>query len=395
MEIQKHKNLFFLLAFFCLASVYFFTFFVDQIPAANNDGEMFEKILFYKKTTEIKQEVLVKSKYAEKPETVRGIYVTAHSANNENFRKRIIEKYNLDGINSLVIDIKDYTGFVLYDSKVEDVKVVQGSRDIFDIQKVVDEFHEAGFYLIARQTVFQDPVLSQKRPDLALKGYNGKVWREYSGLSWMDPSFEEVWEYNLKISKEAVDFGFDEINFDYVRYPSDGNLETLNYNLKMGESKALKLQKFYEYMYSHLSGLTKVSFDFFGMTMDYPDGSYDLGIGQRNLDVLNNADFVSPMMYPSHYPDGYLGLSNPADFPYAVIRAGLDKSIDIFDNQKTKVRPWIQAFHIGAYYNQYMIKEQVRAVEESDYTDGWLLWNAANKYPDYIFDIFEKANDTE
>ena len=163
----------------------------------------------------------------------------------------------------------------------------------------------------------------------------------------------------------------------------------------MGESKALKLQKFYEYMYSHLSGLTKVSFDFFGMTMDYPDGSYDLGIGQRNLDVLNNADFVSPMMYPSHYPDGYLGLSNPADFPYAVIRAGLDKSIDIFDNQKTKVRPWIQAFHIGAYYNQYMIKEQVRAVEESDYTDGWLLWNAANKYPDYIFDIFEKANDTE
>jgi len=179
--------------------------------------------------------------------------------------------------------------------------------------------------------------------------------------------------------------GFDEINFDYMRYPSDGSIGNIKYNIPDGETKASMLDKFFTFLSDNLTGLAPISIDTFGLVMDHTDDDYDLGIGQRLDRASLYFDYVSPMMYPSHYPLTYLGFTNSAEHPGAVISYGLDISSSTMANKRATVRPWIQAFNIGAIYDGPMIDAQVLAVENASTTSGWLLWNARNYYPDFIF----------
>jgi len=331
------------------------------------------------------QEIVV-TKKSYHPDYVRGIYLTAYSAGNDSFRQSIIEKMSLGKINTVVIDIKDYSGYILYDSQLEVLKEIDAVRvRMADVKKIIEEFHEKNIYVIARQTVFQDPVLARAKPDLAVKTTGGNTWYDKNGLSWVDPGKKDVWEYNLAIAKEATELGFDEINFDYMRYPSDGNMTIVDYQMPREENKASMMKKFFAYLDENLSDITTISIDTFGLVLDHTDDEYDLNIGQRLADAAEHFDYVCPMMYPSHYPLNYLGFSNSAEHPYAVIAYGLDISSSTIKQKKAKLRPWLQAFNIRAVYDEAKIDAQALATEEASTTEGWLLWNARNYYPDFIF----------
>jgi len=315
----------------------------------------------------------------EKPEKreVKGIYLTAYTASNDDARKRLIDLIDSTELNAVVVDIKDYTGYVLYDSDIDIVNELGTDKDrLGDVKKIIDDFHEHNIYVIARQTVFQDPILAQKKSDWAFAAKSGGLWRDNKGLAWVDATKEDVWKYNVDIAKEAIGFGFDEVQFDYVRFPSDGNVSNIAYT-NGEEPKYDVMRNFYEYLGEQLADEPAwISLDMFGFVMERHDG---MNIGQRLEDAVGNVDYVSPMMYPSHYPSGHLGLANPAAAPGIVIENGMKKGMPYFENTKTEARPWIQAFNIGAVYGATNIRAQIENVEK--YTDGgWLLWNAANRY---------------
>ncbi len=321
------------------------------------------------------------------PEFVKGIYLTAYSANRGDWMDRLITKIKDGGeINSLVIDIKDYTGYILYDTEIEEVEELGLENiQIDDLKGLLKKLKEAGIYSIARLTVFQDPALAKAKPELALKKHNGHTWYNWNGLAFTDPQNKQVWDYNINIAKEAAKFGFDEINFDYMRYPSDGNLKLIDYNVPEGKVRADILEEFFAYLSDELTSTTNISVDLFGMVMDNVDTEYDLGIGQRLERTLDYFDFICPMMYPSHYPTNYLGIGNPAAYPGPVIAFGIKKASPYFENKRASLRPWLQAFSIGAVYNEKRIEAQEIEVEKATSTTGWLLWNARNYYEDHNF----------
>lgn len=333
--------------------------------------------------TNTKENISIKKSF--KPDYVRGIYLTASTAGQLDLRHKLIAKMQDSRINTVVIDIKDYSGYILYDSQVPSVREYKAFKKIMDVGQVIADFHQANIYIIARQTVFQDPVLAPLRPDLALHTKTGSIWKDKNNLAWLDPKQKGVWEYNVAIAQEAINLGFDEINFDYMRYPSDGNIANINYGLESTEIKSQALEKFYQYLSQKLSDQSPISIDMFGLVMDNSSTQYDLGIGQRLVNALDNFDYICPMMYPSHYANNYLGYKNPAEYPGEVIRYGLATTTPIWNNKRASVRPWLQAFSIGAVYDKTKIEAQIKATENATSTTGWLLWNARNYYPDFIF----------
>jgi hypothetical protein len=326
-------------------------------------------------------------KHLPTPEFVKGIYLTASSFASEKYRQALLESLPDGRINTLVIDIKGSSGHVYYPSELTELKELGAVRPVAkDLPGLLKQFHDLGIYLIARQVVFQDSLLAQARPELAFKNKSGGIWRNYSGLAWLDPTKSEIMDYNLAIAREAAGLGFDEINFDYIRYPSDGSLSNLDYNLPADKTRAEVLKEFFISLTSKLrENEIKSSVDLFGLAVDYAGSDYDLGIGQRFIDAWENFDYVCPMMYASHYADNYLGLPNPAEYPGRVLSYGLEHLEPYLSAEPDKFRPWLQAFSMGATYGSARINEQTAVIESATTTAGWLFWNARNYYPDYIF----------
>jgi len=317
------------------------------------------------------------------PRVVKGLYLTAYSAGREKKMNEIMALIEATELNAVVIDIKDYSGRVLYDSALPLVAEIRaGNNRLGDARALIKRLHEKNIYVIARQTVFQDPILARAKPEWAVRLASGGlpasagIWRDYKGLAWVDPSRREVWNYNLEIAKEAIGLGFDEINFDYVRFPSDGNLKTAIYGSGEKEQAAV-MRDFFQYVNTALTSASAwISLDVFGFVLERDDG---LQIGQRLIDMVDEVDYISPMMYSSHYPRGHLGLANPATRPDLVVDNGLKLGAPKFEGKRARVRPWLQAFNLGAVYDAGKIRAQIEAVEKYP-NAGWLLWNAANRY---------------
>lgn len=351
---------------------------VYNIAAAWQAGDLEIKTVFSNFTSS----TVARPEGKQKPPKIvaKGLYLTAYSAGSSKKIDEIISLLNRTELNSVVIDIKDYSGLVLYDSKLHVVSKYRLKDNRYpDIKATIKKLHDNNIYVIGRQTVFQDPVLAERKTEWALRNKNGALWRDYKGLAWVDPTMKEVWDYNIEIAKEAISFGFDEINFDYVRFPSDGNLKNVVY-ANTTTKKYENMAKFYEYLGNQLkSEPAWISLDLFGFVME-KKGEDDMNIGQRLVDSVDAVDYIYPMMYPSHYPPGHLGLSNPAAHPRIVIDNGMKKGVPVFEGKRAKVRPWIQAFNMGANYDSgYNIREQIDALEKYD-NAGWFLWNAANRY---------------
>jgi hypothetical protein len=320
------------------------------------------------------------------PFAAKGVYVTFRTAGNSRMDE-ITGLIKRTELNAVVIDLKDYTGRIPFDADNEIINKV-GSEKIFikDIKSLIKNLHKEGIYVIARIAVFEDNYLARERTDLALKRVGGGLWEDNNGLTWLDPASQEVWDYNLEIAKEAIRVDFDEINFDYIRFPSDGNTSSIIYPFWDGKTlKKEVIRQFFEYVHQRIKPLgIPISADLFGLTLT---STNDLGIGQWLEYAAPNFDYICPMVYPSHYPPTFLGFENPAAHPYEVIYDGLKKGNERIasmsasnpDVPMAKLRPWLQDFNMGAIYDAHMIELQKQATYDAG-GFGWLLWNPKNIY---------------
>lgn len=308
----------------------------------------------------------------------RGLYVSSWVAGTKRFQE-IVNGVAGSALNTLVIDFKDSSGKVGCDSAVPMVAEIGAKeRRIRDLDGVLQTCRDRKIHTVARIAVFQDPVLARAKPELAIRAPDGSIWGDRKGLSWVDPASRVVWDYNVALAKEAAARGFDEVQFDYVRFPTDGRMTGLVYPVwKRDVPKHEVIRRFFEHLDRELRPVdVLVSADIFGLTVLAED---DLNIGQRIEDLAPYVDYLCPMVYPSHFPPGYLGFQNPAAQPYRVIYDSCVRGLERIKGQRAKLRPWIQDFDLGAVYDDRMVREQIQALRDAG-AFGFCSWNARNVY---------------
>lgn len=339
------------------------------------------------------------------PSDVRAIYLTSWSAATPSRVRDAVLLATTTDVNGVVIDIKDYAGTVVFDTGNPLITALSASERRLDLRALVERLHGEGIYVIVRIAAFQDQHLLKVRPDLAVRDAGDRIWRDRKGLGWVDPASQEIWDYLVEIGREAAQAGVDELNFDYIRFPSDGNLAGLRYPVydSTQDTPRQVIRRFFAYLTGQLRPTGVVlSADLFGLATVRPD---DLGIGQVIEDAFLYFDYVSPMVYPSHYARGFMQFANPAAHPYDVVHYSLARaqqrraqfarmlaaipagsgtlaSID----RLAKIRPWLQAFDLGAAYPPPVIRTQMDAVQDAGLTSGWYLWNPSNRYQAATFE---------
>ncbi len=322
--------------------------------------------------------------HVETPTSVKAVYMSSWVAGTPSFRNQIIELIDSTELNAVVIDVKDSTGVISFPMDDPLVKSYEPFENrIRDVENLIDTLHEKNIYIIARVTVFQDPLLASKRNDIApFRKSTGGLWKDRKGLAWVETGSTEVWEYNVAVAKYAYKIGFDEINFDYIRFPSDGDMNDIGYRFydPATTTKAEKLREFFEYLHGEMKAIgAPISADFFGMTMTNKD---DLNIGQVLENAIPYFDFIAPMVYPSHYPTGFHNYKNPASVPYEIIRISMDEGVKraiSASSTPNKLRPWLQDFNLGATYTAEMVRAQIQATYDAG-LNSWMLWDPSNKY---------------
>jgi len=262
-------------------------------------------------------------------------------------------------INALVFDTKQEDGKVLYDTGVEEAHEIGAVAPTYDPRRRISQAREHGLYVITRIVAFNDPFRASAVP--------GERLTE----DWTDPTNPNSWEYPLALAAEACEMGFDEIQFDYVRFPS-GIVGESSGQLDLSEDERVDaIAAFLEEAKSRITPMGCVmSADVFGITVSRPG---DQGIGQRPEELSQHVDVFSPMVYPSHYSDGWLGLADPNDHPYDVTADAIDDAVPRLE-PGTVLRPWLQAF----FWTNQQIRRSIQAAEDREV--GWILWNSVSNY---------------
>lgn len=360
------------------------------------------------------------------PKPLKAVYMTACVAGTPSFRERLVDLIDTTEINAVILDIKDYSGGISFPPENPAWQPAWehaqcGARDMRDF---VARLHEKNIFVIGRVTVFQDPFWANQMPHLAVKRADGQtVWKDHKGLSFIDVAAKEYWEHIVALSVDSYNIGFDELNFDYVRYPSDGNMRDVSFPHTAGsrwpQNKAANLEAFFEYLHKELSEPKRflayrhegtgratttpwLSADLFGMTTTNHD---DLSIGQVLERALPYFDAVAPMVYPSHYPQNYLGLGDPNDHPYKIVHHAMSSGVararasttvaagflhtaiasttpvlytkPVFE--ASRLRTWIQDFDYGGDYTAEDVRAQITASEDAGVED-WMIWAPSNIY---------------
>ncbi len=313
--------------------------------------------------------------------TAKAIYATAATAGRPDLLNPLIDLVDRTELNAMVVDLKDSTGNVYYDTKVPLAHDIGAVNPAFEVKPLLDLLHEHEIYAIARIVVFEDPVLAEARPDWAIHdSATGDLWRTWNDLAWVNAHRPEVWDYDIALAREAASLGFDEIQLDYIRFPSDGPLDRAEYGVPHDDqTRPGAIREFLTKAHSALLPTgAYLSADVFGLTM-WSTG--DAGIGQRLEDVIDAVDFVSPMVYPSHFSAGALGFDIPNNHPYEVILMSMQQGSERIPKDVAKIRPWLQDFTLGdgIEYGDTEVQKQIQAADDAG-TSGWLLWNAANVY---------------
>lgn len=314
------------------------------------------------------------------PAEVKSLYLSTQNLFNKKKiaeLERIISETDANGI---VIDFKDSNN----------------PKDAH-LRSLVERFRTVGAYTIARIVTFQDTVFAKKYPDIAIKTRGGYFW--YSGRAvwkryWLDPASVKAQEYNIAVAKRAIDAGFNEVQFDYIRFPTDGNMKNIVYPVfdPSRESKVMVMQKFFERLHRELKNYspnTLLGIDLFGEVFVY---GKEAGIGQ-SLDVISSFfDVVSPMAYPSHYKCGEFKVRDPNAHPYLVYKQTIKNGLKFLGQKKIIIRPWIQSFSLrniygcgpSISYTAQRINSQIQASLDLG-VRGFMLWNVSNNYPNGVF----------
>ena len=315
-------------------------------------------------------------------ENVRGIYVNATVAGSARILKLTSELKKVGG-NTVVFDIKDRPGDLSYASKIPLARRIEAdaSAPIDRPQRLVDRLHAEGIYVVARLTCFYDERLAQKCPDLAPKSLEtGTPWLQRGKLRWVDPGLPAVQEYLLAIVDEVAGLGVDEIQLDYVRFPTEGNVEDAVFSSAGSASKDRVITDFLRQVHDRLEGSEiRLSADVFGIVA-WGREADKLATGQSVRDMLEYVDVVSPMLYPSHFYGSFEGMEIPSAYPYYFLYQGCLSLRRQAEHHGVVVRPWIQAFpyRVADFDSDYIV-EQIRGADDGG-ARGWLLWNSSMHY---------------
>lgn len=318
--------------------------------------------------------------FIPRPEKVKGIYVPALYAGGSGL-ERFLQLVNRTELNAMVIDTKDDWGRLTYPRTVVPWAVEAGAAGslVQDPATLIARLAAEGVYPIARIVAFKDSTMAQHRPDLAIQRKNGGLWRDWGGNYWLDPYNRDNWKYLVALAREAAEVGFREIQFDYVRFPSDGNLGQAIYPAADGTPFNEVIPAFLRYARASLAEYgVELSADIFGMVTTEPGG---MGIGQQFELMAGAVDLLCPMVYPSHYEPGNYGLANPDAEPYRTVYNGLYGAVRRLERAglQTGLRPWLQAFTLEHPYRAEEIRAQITAAADLG-IEEFLLWNPGGFY---------------
>lgn len=316
--------------------------------------------------------------------TARALYLTMDTAGTPSRMASIMGHLRShEGLNSLVIDIKDNNGRVPT-KPPENVPSKPGSYS--HIPALVHVLADEGYYMIARVVAFQDPYRATTAPEAAIRRADGSLWRDRDGRLWLNPYDERNWEFIRDIALWAVDMGFHEIQLDYVRFPDNAQgLERSGAVLMPGadkyETRGDCIAAFLTYMDEALEGKAYLSADIFGFATIAVD---DMGIGHKLEQIADVVDFICPMVYPSHYYNaGIYGFQVPEAHPYEVVYKAMQEALERTQGLRAKIRPWLQDFSMRIKYGPAEVEGQIKAVFEHG-IETYLLWNPANVYTDGV-----------
>jgi len=313
------------------------------------------------------------------PIAIRGIHLTASAAGSKRYRKNHLEPLLANSlINAVIVDIKEEDGYVYIPGIKKAEAAGAYARDIPDLADWLADLKKRHVYTIARIVTFKDNKAPRKYPAMGVHKPNGQLWEDRKHLTWLDPYNQEAWQYDLTVAVQAVRTGFDEVQFDYIRFPTDGDLKTMKF-LRPYSPKASSeaLVAFLRQAAQVLHPLgAKISIDVFGLVTSVNTG---MGIGQRLNPMAEPVDFVCPMTYPSHYAKGEYGIPIPNNQPYKVIHLAMRDALRTLGPENAhKLRPYLQDFSMknrGIRYGAKEVREQIQAAADLGVM-GWSLWNA-------------------
>jgi len=309
------------------------------------------------------------------PDEVRGIHVTMALASLDGKLAEYLKLVSA-GMNTIELDVKDENGEVGFvTSAVPLAREVGAARPYYRPREAARMIHAKGVYLIGRVVVFEDPRLSAGRPELAIKNPDGSVWRNQAGLGWTNPYDKRVWDYNVSLAEVAARAGFDEIQFDYVRFPTDGDVESIVFPNKTSTPPGWVIAEFVHYASKRLKPLgVRISTDVFGLS-----ATRDLGIGQIPKRISKYVDAVYPMVYPSHFGPGEYGLEDPNGSPGPTVEWSLSDFRRELKKSDAALIPWLQDFSYGRTYGLADVRAQIDAARLMG-ARGYLLWNPLGIY---------------
>ncbi len=308
---------------------------------------------------------------SDKPEHLKGIYFPASSLYGRSF-EGTVHYMQAAGLNLAVLHAKDPRGRLFWDVSNPTAKKMGAPVRKAPLATAIRTLKQKGIWTAAKLDVFQDSLLVTNHPEMGVKNFEtGELWADRKGLHWANPYDRRVWDYTIELCLELIDLGIDEIQFDYIRFPTDGDLSTIEYPIILQDTSQEEcIGKFLSYAYSRLkpSGVI-LSVDVFGLTAWK---TVDFGVGQVLEQIVPHVDVICPMLYPSHFPENFLCLENPGQYPYRIMKQSLE---EIKKRTEKEVRPWIQGF----WYTPEEILAQLQGVLENE-VQTWTVWNPAGRY---------------
>lgn len=319
------------------------------------------------------------STVALKPFQVRAIYIPFGLLSLPDYIKRLFDLVDRTELNSVVVDVKGDNGRLAYPSQVPLARQVGAPmKGLMPFEEFMRQARERHIYVIARLVIFKDSPLSEGRPDLAVRMLDGRVWRDRQNQGWIDGFQREAWEYNIAIAKEVAEFGVDEVQLDYIRFPTDGQVKLANFSKEnTRENRVAAIDGFLEQFQAAMRPYgVFTSMDIFGLTTVVVEG--DMGIGQEIDHVARYIDYLAPMLYPSTFRAGNMDLPKPYDAPYETVARSYRSALKRVP--WAKIRPWLQHYS----YDLSGLLAQKKAAEDAG-AWGWTWWNAGGRYEEALF----------
>ena len=317
-----------------------------------------------------------------KPFKVKGLYLTVYGIASQKLREGALESMANNKLNALVIDVKGDRGFIPFKVDLPLAQEIGAQKTILvkDIKALLGSLKQKDLYLIARIVVFKDDMLAGAKPELAVRKKGGGVYKDREKLRWVDPFRREVWDYNIAIAKIAAELGFDEVQFDYVRFPDNRGVAFSQPANEDSRTKAIT--GFFTAAHQALSPYNVfLAADIFGYV---PWNTNDTDIGQKIVPIAKAVDVISPMLYPSGYHLGIPKYRNPVKHPYEIVYLTLKKAQERTKSSPLQFRPWLQAFRDYAFkggdFKEDKMRTQIKAAEDFG-ASGWMFWNPRNIYP--------------